>query len=151
MTVLWLWPSSVRRHRDRPQCKILSVVWLFVTYRQSYEEIGHDYGVFDVFLEDSINWLELIFKDKSSQFFRFKRKFRVCLDFTSIHSKRIFGEICVSWGGSDAGIVTDETWRKSPEKTFEGIERSPATYLRVKFKHTLSELNDRWELKNWQI
>ena len=55
----------------------------------SYEEFGRDYGVFDV-LEDSINWLELIFEDKSSQFFRFKRKFRVCLDFTSIHSKRIF-------------------------------------------------------------
>ena len=49
--------------------------------------------------------------------------FRECLNFTFIHSKRIFQTDSASCRGSDAGIVTDETWRKQAKKTFVGMKR----------------------------
>jgi hypothetical protein len=42
---------------------------------------------------------------------------RECLNLTQIYIERIFGWIFASCGGSDAGIVTDKTWRKAPKKT----------------------------------
>ena len=41
---------------------------------------------------------------------------RECLNLTQIYIERIFGGIFTSCGGSDAGIVTNKTRRKAPEK-----------------------------------
>ena len=46
-----------------------------------------------------------------------KHSLRERLNLTQIYIERIFGGIFASCGGSDAGIVTDKTRRKAPEKT----------------------------------
>ena len=42
---------------------------------------------------------------------------RNCINLIDSFIERIFRGIFASRGGSIAGYVTDETWRKAPEKT----------------------------------
>ena len=54
------------------------------------------------------------------------------------HRTRAIQVTAKSTESNDASTASDQIY-KSPEKTFEGMERSPYIFLRVKFKHTLND------------